>query len=134
MKPSALVVKAFDGSQRTIIGEVELPIQIGLHVFQITFQVMDMNPTYSCLLGHPWIHATRVVTSTLHQKMKFFVSNKLLLSQAKKILSSVNFPPSYTLMLMKMPWKLLSRHSRYPMPHLWKQRTLLRRPVRNFHL
>ncbi|XP_050919511.1 uncharacterized protein LOC127137057 [Lathyrus oleraceus] len=31
MKPSALVVKAFDGSRRTVIGEVELPILIGPH-------------------------------------------------------------------------------------------------------
>ncbi|XP_050914807.1 uncharacterized protein LOC127129715 [Lathyrus oleraceus] len=31
MKPSALVVKAFDGSRRTVIGEVELPIFIGPH-------------------------------------------------------------------------------------------------------
>lgn len=26
MKPNALIVKAFDGSRRTVIGEVELPI------------------------------------------------------------------------------------------------------------
>ncbi|XP_050920478.1 uncharacterized protein LOC127138120 [Lathyrus oleraceus] len=31
MKPSALVVKAFDGSRRTVIEEVELPILIGPH-------------------------------------------------------------------------------------------------------
>ncbi|XP_050877297.1 uncharacterized protein LOC127081051, partial [Lathyrus oleraceus] len=31
LKPSALVVKAFDGSRRTVVGEVELPIQIGPH-------------------------------------------------------------------------------------------------------
>ncbi|XP_050918988.1 uncharacterized protein LOC127136482 [Lathyrus oleraceus] len=31
MNPNALVVKAFDGSRRTIGGEVELPIQIGPH-------------------------------------------------------------------------------------------------------
>lgn len=57
MKPSALVVKAFDGSRRTVIGEIELPIKIGPQIFQILFQVMDINPAYSCLLGRPWIHA-----------------------------------------------------------------------------
>lgn len=50
MKPSALVVKAFDGSKRTITREVELLIQIGLHVFSIAFQVMDINPAYTFLL------------------------------------------------------------------------------------
>ncbi|XP_050908978.1 uncharacterized protein LOC127122727 [Lathyrus oleraceus] len=44
MKPSALIVKAFDGSWRTVIGEVELPILISPHIFPITFQVMDINP------------------------------------------------------------------------------------------
>ena len=39
---------------------------------------MDINPTYSCLLGRPWIHAAGAVTSTLHQKMKFVVNNKLV--------------------------------------------------------
>ncbi|XP_050895730.1 uncharacterized protein LOC127102403 [Lathyrus oleraceus] len=43
IRPSALIVKAFDGSRRTIIWEVELPILIGPHVFEITFQVMDIN-------------------------------------------------------------------------------------------
>ncbi|XP_050878639.1 uncharacterized protein LOC127082445 [Lathyrus oleraceus] len=79
MKPSALVVKAFDDSRRTVVGEVELPIQIGPHVFPINFQVMDINPAYSFLLGRPWIHVAGAVTSTLHQKMKFVVNNKLVI-------------------------------------------------------
>ncbi|XP_050881017.1 uncharacterized protein LOC127084576 isoform X1 [Lathyrus oleraceus] len=79
MKPSALVVKAFDGSRRTVVGEVELPIQIRPHVFPINFQVMDINPTYSCLLGRPWIHVAGAVTFTLHQKMKFVVDDKLVI-------------------------------------------------------
>ncbi|XP_050891176.1 uncharacterized protein LOC127096668 [Lathyrus oleraceus] len=64
---------------RTVIGEVELPILIGPHVFPIYFQVMDINPAYNCLLGRPWIHAAGAVTSTLHQKMKFVVDNQLII-------------------------------------------------------
>ncbi|XP_050898173.1 uncharacterized protein LOC127105048 [Lathyrus oleraceus] len=79
MRPSALIINAFDGSRRTVIGEVELPILIGPHVFEITFQVMDINPNYSCLLGRPWIHAAGAVTSTLHQKMKFVIDDKLVI-------------------------------------------------------
>lgn len=37
MKPSALMVKAFDGSRRTVVGEVELPIQIGPRLFPHQF-------------------------------------------------------------------------------------------------
>ena len=37
MRFSGVVVKAFDGSRKTVIGEVDLPINIGLFLFQITF-------------------------------------------------------------------------------------------------
>jgi hypothetical protein len=79
LKPSSMMVKAFDGSQREVIGEIELPMVIGPHLFNISFQVMDINPSYSCLLGRPWIHAAGAVTSTLHQKLKFIVDDKLVI-------------------------------------------------------
>ena len=47
MWQSGVVVKAFDGSMKTVIGEVELPIKIGPSDFQITFQVMDIQPSYT---------------------------------------------------------------------------------------
>ena len=73
LRPSSMVVWAFDGSRWEVRGEIDLPIQIGPHVCQITFQVMDVNPAYSCLLGRPWIHLVGVVPLTLHQKLKFVV-------------------------------------------------------------
>jgi len=79
MKPSAMIVRAFDGSKREVMGEVELPIQIGPRVFQITFQVMDILPAYSCLLGRPWIHSAGLVPSTLHQKLKYVMGDKLVI-------------------------------------------------------
>lgn len=90
VKPTSLIVKAFDGSRRAVIGEVELPILIGPHVFNITFQVMDINPNYSCLLGRPWIHAAGAVTSTLHQKMKFVVDDKLVIIHGEEDLMVSN--------------------------------------------
>lgn len=51
MKPITLVVRAFDGSRRSVIGEVDLLLKIGPCTFFITFYVMDIYPTYSCLLG-----------------------------------------------------------------------------------
>ncbi|XP_050919835.1 uncharacterized protein LOC127137414 [Lathyrus oleraceus] len=79
MRTSALIVRAFDGSRRQVIGEVDLPICVGPHQFDITFQVMDINPTYSCLLGQPWIHSAGAVTSTLHQKLKYLIDDKLVI-------------------------------------------------------
>ncbi|XP_019433359.1 PREDICTED: uncharacterized protein LOC109340205 [Lupinus angustifolius] len=67
MRPSFMVVKAFDGSNRDVMEEMELPIKIGPYTFHIVFHVMDINPSYSCLLGRPWIHTSGAVPSTLHQ-------------------------------------------------------------------
>ncbi|XP_050915318.1 uncharacterized protein LOC127130333 [Lathyrus oleraceus] len=71
IKPSDVVVKAFDGSRRDVMGEIVLPMMVGLQQYQILFQVMDINPGYSSLLGRPWIHDAGAVTSTLHRKLKF---------------------------------------------------------------
>ncbi|XP_052728448.1 uncharacterized protein LOC108318774 [Vigna angularis] len=79
MKPSSMIVRAFDGSKREVMGEIELPVQVGPCVFQITFQVMDILPAYSCLLGRPWIHSAGVVPSTLHQKLKYVMGDKLVI-------------------------------------------------------
>ncbi|XP_050876821.1 uncharacterized protein LOC127080547 [Lathyrus oleraceus] len=79
MRTSALIVRAFDGSRRQVIGEVDFPICVGPHQFDITFQVMDINPAYSCLLGRPQIHAAGEVTSTLHQKLKYLIDDKLVI-------------------------------------------------------
>ena len=55
-----MVVRAFDCSRRDVRGEIDLLIQIGPYTCQITFQVMDVNPAYNCLLGQPWIHYVEV--------------------------------------------------------------------------
>ena len=74
-----MVGRAFDGSREDIRGEIDLPIQIGPHTCQITFQVMDINPAYSFLLGRPWIHSVGVVPSMLHQRLKFVVEGQLII-------------------------------------------------------
>ena len=78
IKPNTLIVKAFDGSRRAVIGEVDLPTKIGPTIFNITFQVMDIHHGHSCLLGRPWIHFADVVTSILHQKLKFITNDKMI--------------------------------------------------------
>ena len=50
MKKTHLVVRAFDGTREKVIGNIELPIQIGPCTFNLDFQVMDINPFYNCLL------------------------------------------------------------------------------------
>ena len=78
MKPIMLTVKAFDGSRRSVEGEVDLPIKIGPHVFYLSFYIMDIHPSYTCLLGSPWIHMAGAVTSTLHQRLKCIIQDNVI--------------------------------------------------------
>ena len=66
MKHSKTVVRAFDGTRREVTGEIEIEMQIGPCTFNVKFQVMDISPSYNCLLGRPWIHIAGAVPSTLH--------------------------------------------------------------------
>ncbi|XP_050919089.1 uncharacterized protein LOC127136591 [Lathyrus oleraceus] len=84
MKPSELIVRAFDGTRRTVIGEVNLHMNISPHTFFITFFVMHIYSAYSCLLGRPWIHSVGAVTSTLHQKLKFLADDKLVIVEGEE--------------------------------------------------
>ena len=78
LKPSNIVVRAFDGSKRMVHGEVDIPVKVGSQTFESTFYVMDIRPSYPCLLGHPWIHEVGAVTSTLHQILKYPVKGKIV--------------------------------------------------------
>ncbi|XP_070008604.1 uncharacterized protein [Nicotiana sylvestris] len=71
IKDGAINVKAFDGSQRSTIGEISLCLQMGPTWFDVEFQVIDVMTSYNLLLGRSWIHAAGVVASTLHQAVKF---------------------------------------------------------------
>lgn len=84
MEASTLVVRDFDGSKRMVIGEVDLPIMVGPYTFLITFQVIGINPSYNCLLGRPWIHIAWVVTSILHERLKFIVDDKLIIIEGEE--------------------------------------------------
>ena len=78
IKHTKTMVRAFDNTRREVIGEIEIEVQIGPCKFNIEFQVMDISPSYNCLLGRPWIHIVGVVPSTLHQKIKFVTKGQLV--------------------------------------------------------
>ncbi|OIS97904.1 hypothetical protein A4A49_52056 [Nicotiana attenuata] len=71
VKESHVRVRAFDGSQKDVIGEIYLALQIGKVDFPVLFQLMDILSCYNLLLGMPWIHMARAMPSTLHQYVKF---------------------------------------------------------------
>ncbi|XP_070020005.1 uncharacterized protein [Nicotiana sylvestris] len=71
VKDGAISVKAFDGSQRSTIGEISLCLQMVPTWFDVEFQFINVPTSYNLLLGRPWIHAAGAVASTLYQAIKF---------------------------------------------------------------
>ena len=53
LKPSDIMVRAFDGSRRMVHRKVDLPIKVGSQVFDSTFYVMDIRPTIRVCLDSP---------------------------------------------------------------------------------
>ena len=45
---------------------------------------MYIRPSYSSLLGRPWIHGAGVVTPTLHQMMKYSVKGRIVIVRGKE--------------------------------------------------
>nr|XP_016451163.1 PREDICTED: uncharacterized protein LOC107775878 [Nicotiana tabacum] len=51
IKDGAINVKAFDGSQRSTLGEISLCLKMGPTWFDVDFQVIDVPASYNLLLG-----------------------------------------------------------------------------------
>lgn len=62
IRTSNTTVRAFDGSKREVLGDIELPVQIGPYTFDITFQVLYIPAAYNFLLGRPWVHSAGLIS------------------------------------------------------------------------
>ena len=90
VRVTSMVVRAFDGTLREVLGEIDLPIEVGPQVYNINFQVLRIDSPYNLLLGRPWLHTARAVPSSLHQKMKLIIGNQLVTILAEKPISIYN--------------------------------------------
>ncbi|XP_016730312.2 uncharacterized protein [Gossypium hirsutum] len=90
MKTCQNIVRAFDGTERKVMGKIEVPLQIGRNTYEVDFFVMDIKPSYNCLLRRPWIHSVGAVPSSLHQKLKMVTEGWLITINAEEdIIASV---------------------------------------------
>ncbi|XP_027072065.1 uncharacterized protein [Coffea arabica] len=94
LRPSAIVVRGFDGAKRESIGEVDLVLEIGPAQFQVMCQVMDFSSVYNVLLGRPWIHTSGAIPSSLHQMLRFVVNGQLITIFAEEDCTMIINPAS----------------------------------------
>ena len=55
------------------MGLIRVEMTIGELKSSTIFHVIDARTSYNMLLGRPWIHGNKVVSSTLHQCLKFYL-------------------------------------------------------------
>ena len=48
------------------MGQIRLPIKIGLYVVEVDFIVVDAYSPYIAIVARPWLYALGAVSSTLH--------------------------------------------------------------------
>lgn len=53
------------------MGKLKIKCQIGDLKIEVICYVIDADTSYNLLFGRPWIHRNDIVTSTLHQLMKY---------------------------------------------------------------
>ena len=59
--------------EKTVIpkGQIRLPIQTDSEIVEVNFIVVDSYSPYTAIVARLWLHALGVVSSTLHQKVKY---------------------------------------------------------------
>ena len=71
IRPTTMIIRAFDGTLREVQGKIELTIGFGPTSFMVNFQVIKLDSPYNMLLGRHWQNAAGTVASTFHQRLKF---------------------------------------------------------------
>ncbi|XP_052874197.1 uncharacterized protein LOC128279418 [Gossypium arboreum] len=90
------VVRAFDGTERKVMGRIDIPLMIGPNTYEVDFLVMDIKPSYNCLLERLWIHSVGAVPSSLHQKLKLVTDGRLVTINAEEdIIAAVTSDAPY---------------------------------------
>ena len=69
---------SFEGKTVTPMGQIRLPIQTGSDVVEVDFIMVDAYLPYTAIVARPWLHALGVVSSTLHQKVKYPLEGQVM--------------------------------------------------------
>ena len=71
LTPYSSPLVSFEGKIIIPKGQFRLPVQTGSEVVKVDFIVVDAYSPYTVIVAKPWLHTLGVVSSTLHQKVKY---------------------------------------------------------------
>ncbi|KAH0743247.1 hypothetical protein KY290_031240 [Solanum tuberosum] len=88
LSESRLMIQGSNQGVQRAIGAIKIDIKMEDMCSSEWMHVIDSKTSYNILLGRPWIHENKVVTSTYHQCFKYF-EDRL----QKKVVVDVNLSP-----------------------------------------
>ena len=71
LTPYSSPLVSFDGKVIIPKGQFRLPVQTSSETVKVDFIVVDAYSPYTAIVARPWLHTLGVVSSTLHQKVKY---------------------------------------------------------------
>ena len=83
LKPSEVIIKAYDDTRRSVEGTFRALVKTGPIEAWVDLHVIDIPITFAILLGRPWFHPLGGVPSTLHQKIKFLFEDRVVTISAE---------------------------------------------------
>ena len=71
LTPYSSPLVSFKGKIIIPKGQIRLPMQTGSKIMEVDFIIVDAYSPYTVIVARPWLHTLGVVSSTLHQKIKY---------------------------------------------------------------
>ncbi|XP_013601155.1 PREDICTED: uncharacterized protein LOC106308545 [Brassica oleracea var. oleracea] len=71
MKPPSHSLTGFNGASETMIGMIKLPVYACGVTRTVKFSVIQTKAPYNAILGTPWLHSMKAISSMDHQCVKF---------------------------------------------------------------
>ncbi|RVW62196.1 hypothetical protein CK203_064429 [Vitis vinifera] len=65
------LLPGFNGATTTSLGDVVLPIQIGLVILNVWFSMVDDLSLYNVIMGRAWLYIMKFIPSTYHQMVSY---------------------------------------------------------------
>ena len=68
------IMSGFNGATIVTMGNIALPIKVGLVVQQVLFSIIEDLSPYNGIAGRAWLHAMKIVPLTYHQMISYLTS------------------------------------------------------------
>ena len=115
--PATKGMTVFDNKHHDALGILIIPLNIEAVVFDVEIYIVDLEPSFNLLLGHPWLLKHQVIPSTLHCMIKFCWGHDVVVVMAKNFdkerVKAVSSASLQTVQFDPKPFDILYRVNRF---------------------